>query len=309
MQEIQTLLKKIAPTPSTVLLTGETGTGKEIIADSIYQNSLLVNKEFLKINCTAISPELLESELFGHKKGAFTGALNNKQGLLERADGGTVFLDEIGDISSQMQVKLLRFLQFGEIKPVGCTQTKKVNVRIIAATNRNLEEMIQEGSFRSDLYYRINTIVINIPPLRERKEDISIFAYHFLKKNVRKINKTVTSISSEALDYLYEYNWPGNLRELDSVIERAVILTNTGQIDIEHLTHVIQDKEKQYDLTNGFMNAKQVAITLFEKKAINYYLNFARGNVSKAALSANIPRKTFYRLLKKHNIDPSFYKT
>ena len=308
MQQIKILLGKVAPTPTTVLLTGETGTGKEVIADAIYENSLLNEQIFLKINCTAISSELLESELFGHKKGSFTGAMKDKIGMFEKADGGTVFLDEIGDISTQMQVKLLRFLQFGEIKPVGCTEVKKVKVRIIAATNRNLEAMIKEEKFRSDLYYRINTMTIHIPPLRERKEDIPLYAYHFLKKNIKKINKTLTSISSDALAYLNSYEWPGNLRELDSVIERSVILSSSGQIDVSDLSQVIIKETEVYDLKSGFTKARDTIVDQFEIKALQYYLNEAAGNITKAALLANLPRRSFYRLLEKHGVETETFK-
>jgi len=308
MQQIKNLLVKVAPTPTTVLLTGETGTGKEVIADAIQANSLLKDKVFLKINCTAISSELLESELFGHKKGAFTGAAKDKIGIFEKANGGTVFLDEIGDISTQMQVKLLRFLQFGEIRPVGCNEVKTVKVRIIAATNRNLQNMIQNGKFRSDLYYRINTMTIHIPPLRERKEDIPIYAYHFLKKNIKKINKTLTSISSEALEYLSSYDWPGNLRELDSVIERSVILSSSGQIDVSDLNQVIIKKTEVYDLKAGLVKARETLVDEFEIKALQYYLNEAAGNITKAALLANLPRRSFYRLLEKHGVDTETFK-
>jgi transcriptional regulator with PAS, ATPase and Fis domain len=308
MQQIKNLLVKVAPTPTTVLLTGETGTGKEVIADAIQANSLLKEQVFLKINCTAISSELLESELFGHKKGAFTGAAKDKIGIFEKANGGTVFLDEIGDISTQMQVKLLRFLQFGEIRPVGCNEVKTVKVRIIAATNRNLQNMIQSGKFRSDLYYRINTMTIHIPPLRERKEDIPIYAYHFLKKNIKKINKTLTSISSDALEYLNSYNWPGNLRELDSVIERSVILSSSGQIDVTDLNQVIIKKTEVYDLKSGLAKARETVVEEFEIKALQYYLNEAAGNITKAALLANLPRRSFYRLLEKHGVETETFK-
>ena len=308
MYQIQKMVGMVSPTPSTVLLTGETGTGKEMIANSIYANSKLSDKIFLKINCTAISSELLESELFGHKKGAFTGAVHDKQGLFERADGGTVFLDEIGDISIQMQVKLLRFLQFGEIRPVGSTEVKEVKVRIIAATNRNLEELIKREKFRSDLFYRINTITIDIPPLRLRKGDIPVYAYHFLKKNVKKINKTVTSISSEALEYLYDYDWPGNLRELDSVIERAVILTPSDQIELEHILPVSSEEEKTIDYRKGLMAVRNEMMSGIERKAISYYLNESKGNVSRAALLAQLPRRTFYRLIEKYEVDKNTFK-
>lgn len=308
MQEIKNLIIKVAQTPTTVLLTGETGTGKEVIADAIVQNSHLKDEPFIRVNCTAISSELLESELFGHKKGSFTGAVKDKIGIFEKAQGGTVFMDEIGDISIQMQVKLLRFLQFGEIRPVGCAETKKVQVRIIAATNRNLEAMIEQEKFRSDLYYRINTMTIHIPPLRERKEDIPIYAYHFLKKNIRKINKKVTSISSEAMNYLSAYGWPGNLRELDSVIERSVILTNTSQIDVSSLSQVIVNQTNVLNLKVGLPQAREEMLRQFELEALQQYLAAAAGNITKAAQLANMPRRSFYRLLEIHQLETDTFK-
>jgi transcriptional regulator with PAS, ATPase and Fis domain len=309
MQQIKILISKVAATPTTVLLTGETGTGKEVIADAIYENSHLKDQIFLKINCTAISSELLESEFFGHKKGAFTGAIKDKVGIFERANGGTVFLDEIGDLSLQMQAKLLRFLQFGEIKPVGCYETKKVKTRIITATNRNLEVMIRENKFRSDLYYRINTMTIHIPPLRERKEDIPLYAYFFLKKNMKKINKKVTSISSEALDYLNNYSWPGNLRELNSVIERSVVLSSNTQIDVSDLTQVLTPNTNNTNyLKDGIQKAREQVINEFEIKAIQFYLNDTSGNITKAAQLAHLPRRSFYRLLEKHKIKGEIFK-
>jgi transcriptional regulator with PAS, ATPase and Fis domain len=207
-----------------------------------------------------------------------------------------------------MQVKLLRFLQFGEIRPVGCAETKKVQVRIIAATNRNLEAMIEQEKFRSDLYYRINTMTIHIPPLRERKEDIPIYAYHFLKKNIRKINKKVTSICSEAMNYLSAYGWPGNLRELDSVIERSVILTNTSQIDVSSLSQVIVNQTNVLNLKVGLPQAREEMLRQFELEALQQYLAAGAGNITKAAQLANMPRRSFYRLLEIHQLETDTFK-
>lgn len=308
MQEVEEMVKQVAPTPSTVLITGETGTGKEIIAQSIHELSLLNNSPFLKVNCTAFSPELLDSELFGHVKGAFTGAVTNKAGILEKANNGTLFLDEIGDVSMEMQVKLLRYLQFGEIRPVGSTETKVVNTRIITATNRNLQKLIEEGTFREDLYYRLNTFTLELPPLRKRKEDIPLFAYHFLKKAVLKINKIVNVITPKALEHLSEYAWPGNLRELHSVIERAVILTKTTQIDREHLPLSIQSVETGFDFNSSLLKAKEQAMEVFERQAIQHYLVKANGNISLACAYAKVSRRTFYRIMDKHNIIAKSFK-
>ncbi len=308
MQEIEKMVQQVAPTPSTVLINGETGTGKEMIAQSIHAQSQLSNKPFLKVNCTAFSAELLDSELFGHVKGAFTGAVADKPGILEKADNGTLFLDEIGDVPMEMQVKLLRYLQFGEIRPVGATETKLVNTRIITATNRNLTELISQGKFREDLYYRLNTFTIELPPLRSRKEDIPLFAYHFLKKAVLKINKIVNVIAPKALEHLSEYTWPGNLRELQSVIERAVILTTSKQIDKEHLPLSIQSVAPGFDFNSSLKVAKVKALEVFERQAIQHYLTKSKGNISLACAYAKVSRRTFYKLLNKTNIDARKFK-
>ena len=308
MQEVEEMVKQVAPTPSTVLINGETGTGKEIIAQSIYELSHLNRKPFLKVNCTAFSQELLDSELFGHVKGAFTGAVTNKLGILEKANNGTLFLDEIGDVSMEMQVKLLRYLQFGEIRPVGSTETKIVSTRIITATNRNLQKLIEEGKFREDLFYRLNTFVIELPPLKKRKEDIPLFSYHFLKKAVLKINKIVNVITPKALEHLSEYPWPGNLREMQSVIERAVILTKTKQLDKEHLPLSIQSIETGFDFNSSLMKAKEKALEVFERQAIQHYLVKGNGNISLACAYAKVSRRTFYRIMNKHHIEAKKFK-
>ena len=308
MQEIRQMISQVAPTPATVMITGETGTGKEMIATSIYLSSHLKNEPFIKINCTAFSAHLLESELFGYKKGAFTGALKDKAGLLEKGDGGTIFLDEIGDISLEMQVKMLRFLQFGEIRPVGSTETKIVRCRIITATNRDLDKLIREEKFREDLYYRLNSFILELPPLRQRKEDIPVLAYHFLKLAVMRINKKVSTISSPAMKCLNEYDYPGNLRELQSIIERAVILCSGSELLPDHLPVGMQTS-KGYDHKKGLMAAKEETIDRFERQALQHYLIIAKGNITNAALMAKVPRRTFYRMLEKHKINKDQYKS
>ena len=308
MQQIRQMVHQVAPTPATVLITGETGTGKEVIARAIQQASYLRDQAFVKINCTAFAPNLLESELFGHKKGAFTGAMKDKIGLLEKGDDGTIFLDEIGDISLEMQVKMLRFLQFGEIRPIGSTETKIVRCRIIAATNRNLEKLIREEKFREDLYYRLNSFILELPPLRNRKEDIPVLAYHFLNLAVIRINKKISTISSQAMECLNEYEYPGNLRELQSIIERAVILCDGKELEPGHLPIGVQSS-KSYDYKKGLMAAKEETINQFERQALQHYLINARGNITTAALTAKVPRRTFYRMLEKHKIDKDLYKS
>jgi transcriptional regulator with PAS, ATPase and Fis domain len=253
------------------------------------------------VNCTAFTPEIIESELFGHIKGSFTGAINDKVGILEKADGGTLFLDEIGDIPLHMQVKLLRFLQFGEIRPVGSNETKNVKIRIIAATNQVLEELIENKLFRQDLYFRLNTFTIELPPLRERKEDIPLYAYHFLKKAMLQLNKKVEKITSESFDQMMDYDWPGNLRELQGVIERAIILTNSNTIEPENLPIFMQSIEPT-NYNSGFKSIKRAFLSGFEKNAIRHYLQEAENNVTKAAMLAKLPRKSFYRLMDKYEI-------
>ncbi|MDW3645478.1 MAG: sigma 54-interacting transcriptional regulator [Bacteroidia bacterium] len=302
MKQVDQMIKQVAPTDSTVLIVGETGTGKEVIAQALQSLSAYRDQAFLKINCTAFSPQLLESELFGYKKGAFTGAVQDKIGLLEAADGGTIFLDEIGDISLEMQVKLLRYLQFGEVRPVGSTETKIVKTRIIAATNRNLEEQIQEKTFREDLFYRLNTFTIELPPLRQRKEDIPLLTHHFLKKAVIKLNKKVSGIESYAVELLSAYHFPGNLRELQSVIERAVIMCESDMIMAIHLPAFVQNVKTPFQLRDGLIQSREKMVANFERKALLQYLAEANGNVSQAAMKAKISRKTFYRLMEKYSI-------
>lgn len=237
-KEITSLIsevKKIANSKSNVLLLGETGTGKELIARAIHYNSARKDNPFVPINCSAIPENLLESELFGHVKGAFTGAAGSKRGLFEEANGGSLFLDEIGELSQQLQAKLLRVIDDGQVRPVGGVQSRTVDARIIAATNRDIVKAVHEGLFREDLYYRINVVTITLPPLRDRKEDILILARHFLEKYSQEIGKQVKSIDDAALRILMAYNWPGNVRELRNIIERAVLITDSNTIFPEHL--------------------------------------------------------------------------
>lgn len=301
MKEISDLIAKVAPTRTSVLIRGESGTGKELVARAIHRHSALKNQPLVTLNCTALSPALLESELFGYKRGAFTGAHADRKGLFERAHGGTMFLDEIGDMSLETQAKLLRTLQTGEIRAVGDVQTRSVSVRIIGATNRDLEKAIREGAFREDLYYRINTFTITLPPLRERIEDIAFLAEYFLQRARAKVNKRVDTISPEAMLLLRSYSWPGNLRELENIIERAVVLTSSQAIEREHLPlHVQETTSTKPKL--GFKPGKSQAIERFERQAIAEYLLQADGNVSVAARLANIPRRTFHRLLAKYHL-------
>jgi transcriptional regulator with PAS, ATPase and Fis domain len=301
MKEISDLIAKVAPTPTTVLIRGESGTGKELVARAIHRHSALSNQPLITLNCTALSPALLESELFGYKRGAFTGAYADRTGLFEKAHGGTMFLDEIGDMSIDIQAKLLRTLQTGEIRPVGDVRTRGVSVRIIAATNRDLEKAIRDGTFREDLLYRINTFTITLPPLRERIEDIPFLAEYFLQRARAKVNKRVESVSPEAVVLLRSYAWPGNLRELENIIERAVVLTSSQVIEPEHLPLHVQDVSSGKPKP-GFRPSKSLAIEQFERQALSSYLQQTDGNISRAAVLANIPRRTFHRLLAKYKL-------
>ena len=308
MKEIFDLIAKVAPTPTTVLIRGESGTGKELVARAIHRHSDVKNQPLVTLNCTALSPSLLESELFGYKRGAFTGAYADRKGLFEKAHGGTMFLDEIGDMSLETQAKLLRTLQTGEIRAVGDMQTRTVSVRIIAATNRDLEKAIRESAFREDLYFRINTFTINLPPLRERIEDIPFLAEYFLQRARAKVNKRVESISPEALALLRSYSWPGNLRELENIIERAVVLSSSQVIEAEHLPLHVQDTSATKPKL-GFKPGKSEAVDRFERQALAEYLLQADGNISAAARLANIPRRTFHRLMAKHHLSAQSMKS
>src|SRR5438034_580721 len=257
----------VATAPTTVLIRGESGTGKELVARAIHRYSNVRERPLVTVNCTALAPTLLESELFGHKRGAFTGAVADKPGLFERADGGTIFLDEVGDMPLEMQAKLLRVLQTGEIKPVGDVVTRKVRVRVIAATNRDLEKALAVSEFREDLFYRFNTFTITLPALRERAEDIPVLAHHFLRKAEAKVNKKVDRFSPEALDLMKRYPWPGNLRELENSIERAVVLASGRQVEADHLPFHRQEELSSITVTaeESFHQGKARVVGLFER--------------------------------------------
>ncbi|MEW6229837.1 MAG: sigma-54 dependent transcriptional regulator, partial [Bacillota bacterium] len=233
MQAVFRLVEKVARTDATVLIRGESGTGKDLIAQEVHRQSLRANKPFISINCAALPETLLESELFGHARGAFTGAVSTKRGLFEEADGGTVFLDEVGDVSLALQAKLLRFLQNREFIRVGETLVRRVDVRVIVATNKDLEEAIERGDFRRDLYYRLNVITIHLPALRERREDIPLLAKHFARKYAASLLKGPVAFSAEAMAALCAYNWPGNVRELENAVERAVVLAEGNELTLE----------------------------------------------------------------------------
>jgi len=304
MLEVRGLIAKVAPTPTTVLIGGESGTGKELVARAIHSQSSRSHLPMVTLNCTALPSTLLESELFGYKKGSFTGAYKDTQGLFERAHGSTMFLDEIGDMSLETQAKLLRTLQTGEIRAVGDFKNKNVDVRIIAATNRELVKLIRERRFREDLFYRVNTFTINLPPLRERIEDLPQLAEYFLKRACARINKRIDRISPPAMSLLAQYRWAGNLREMQNVIESAVIMAASTVIEPENISFPLQDSqlENQMSQNLNFMDAKEKAVEKFERQALTRYLAESKGNVSKAAELAELPRRTFHRLMEKHAI-------
>jgi two-component system response regulator AtoC len=303
MLEIFELIKDIAQTSSTVLIRGESGTGKELIANAIHFNSDRAKKPFIKVNCAVLNENLLESELFGHVKGAFTGAIRDKIGRFELANHGTIFLDEIGDISPNMQLKLLRVLQEGEFERVGGTETKKVDVRVIAATNKNLEEAMQKGEFRQDLYYRLNVIPIFVPPLRERKDDIPLLVDYFIDRFSTLFNKTIKGISEDALNALVQYHWPGNIRELENVIERAIVLIKSDVITVKDLPDYVQSKTQTMaaipDDTNGSL---QDMVEAYEKQLILKALEKHNHNKLQTAKSLGLHRSTFMSKLKKYGI-------
>ena len=293
--------KKAAGSKSTILLLGESGTGKELFARAIHNWSERKDRPFIAINCVGLSKELLESELFGYEKGAFTGASQLKRGKIEIANGGTVFLDEIGDISEELQAKLLRFLQEREFERVGGTQLIRVDVRIIAATNRNLETAVKEGRFREDLFYRINVVPIVLPPLRERKEDVQALAQFFMQRFSDESKKNFTEISQEALETLIAYEWPGNVRELANVIERAVVLGQPPTIQIEDLSPGIVAPETEVG-NRATPQSYHESIDEYRREVIVNALAQARGNRAAAARSLGLQRSYLLRLMKTFQI-------
>lgn len=303
MQAVLALVERVAPTNSTVLLGGESGVGKDLIARAIHEHSLRSRGPFIKINSTAIPENLLESELFGYEKGAFTGAASSKPGKFELADGGTIFLDEIGDVPPSTQVKLLRVLQEREFERLGGTKTIKVDVRLIAATNRNLRAALEEGTFRQDLYYRLNVVAIDIPPLREHREDIPALAKLFRERYARESNKPVPAVPPAAMKILAEYHWPGNVRELQNVIERAVTLSAGPSLEVEdiHLEGAPTPTSRVAAVLPAGMTLDQ-----WEDAAIREALRQANGNKSQAARALGLSRNALrYRLDKMGLSDPA----
>jgi two-component system, NtrC family, response regulator AtoC len=312
MVEVYKTVARVAPTKSTVLILGESGTGKELIARAIHQHSPRARRPFVAVDCGVLTETLLESELFGHVRGAFTGAVMDKKGVFEEAQGGTCFLDEIGDITPNMQAKLLRVLQEHEIKRVGGKEWLKVDVRVVAATNRHLGELVRKRAFRHDLYYRLNVITILLPPLRERLEDIPALAYRFLRRYSQENGKEVTSISDEAMALLRAYAWPGNIRELENAIERAVTLARQPMLTPEDLPAEVREgvasewapapSPEEQSFFAGTPTRAEV-----DKRYVQHVLRRTQGNLSRAAKILDIDRRSLYRMLERFKIAP-FHK-
>lgn len=305
MRQVYDQVSQVARSNTTVLLRGESGTGKEMIAHSIHYNSLRSKKPFIKVNCAALPETLIESELFGYERGAFTGADRRKKGRFEMAEGGTLFLDEIGDLPPQTQIKLLRVIQEREFERLGGTETIKVNVRLITATNRNLEALIAEGKFREDLFYRLNVFTIFLPPLRERKSDILLLAEHFLTKYEQEHSKKIKRISTPAIDMLTSYHFPGNVRELENAIERAVLVCDSNVVHGHHLPPTLQTAEVSGTVTQISLTT---AVEAFERDLIQDALKTTRGNVAKAAKMLDSTERILGYKIKKYDIKPNRFK-
>jgi DNA-binding NtrC family response regulator len=310
MVEVYDRIRQVAPTRATVLIEGESGTGKELVAQALHRLSTRRNARFVAVHCAALSPQLLESELFGHEKGAFTGAMERRVGRFEEADHGTIFLDEIGEIDAATQVKLLRVLGENVIQRVGSNQTIKVDARVIAATNRKLDAMVREGKFREDLFYRLDVVPIHLPPLRERREDIPLLVDAFLKEFARANQRNVTGFSADAHEALQKYAWPGNVRQLRATIERAVVLCRGERIGLRDLPPEVQGKPGPGDIAShgpqegdSGLAAGNLNLEEMEKSFIQRALKLTQGNVTEAAKMLGISRRTLHRKIKTYNLD------
>ena len=307
MVQVYDLVKKVSASEANILILGESGTGKELIARCIHANSPRGARAFVPVDCASLPEHLLESELFGHEKGAFTGAVTTRQGLFEEANGGTIFLDEVGDIPLPLQAKLLRVLQERQVRRVGGNRFLDVDVRVISATHQNLGAMVQEGTFREDLFYRINVIPLPLPLLRERPGDIAILAYHFLRRYAAQSGKEVKGITPETLELLEAYPWPGNVRELQNVIERAVVLAEGEMLSPAELPSSLRLPQKAPATMVAdhlsLKKAKKQWIESFEREYLITLLKKHQGNISQAAKTAGVDRKTIHRLLKRYRIE------
>jgi len=303
IQKVFELIEKVADTNATVLITGESGVGKELVARAIHYNSSKRDNPLVVVNCGAIPESLLESELFGYEKGAFTGAVSTRFGRFELANGGSIFLDEIGDMSFNLQVKLLRVLQEKTFERIGGSKTIKVDLRIIAATNRNLDDLVSENKFREDLYYRLNVVPIHIPPLRERKQDIALLFSYFLERSNQINNASIEGFSEEAMDVLIEYDYPGNVRELQNLVERLVVLKKTGYIDLDDLPEKFYTTKKREEIPLEIEKGYETLVTEFEKTLILQALNETKGVKSKAAQILSMNRTTLIEKMKRLGLE------
>lgn len=303
MSRLLETVAQVAPTEATVLITGESGTGKEIIANAIHYNSPRKQASFVKINCAALTETLLESELFGHEKGAFTGAERRREGKFVQAHGGTLFLDEVSEMSRAMQVKLLRVLQEREVTRVGGSELLKIDVRVIAASNKDLKDEIQKGNFREDLFYRLNVVSLNVPPLRERREDIPLMAQHFLDVFAGRNHKAIRGFTPRALEKIMAYHWPGNIRELMNAVERAVILARADVLDEEEIALIMEDRGGKEDITVPDRSLPNLSLEDIEKQSILEMLKNCGGNKSETARRLGITRKTLRTKLQKYQKD------
>jgi DNA-binding NtrC family response regulator len=309
MQAVFETIRRVAPTEADVLIVGETGTGKELVARSIHKNSRRQGGRFVPVDCGAIPDDLLESEFFGHERGAFTGAHARSLGLLEFAHKGTFFLDEVGELSPRLQAKLLRVLQERSIRRVGGREEIPVDVRVVAATSRKLSEEIEAGRFREDLYYRINVARIDLPPLRERAEDVPLLVERFLERHGPETGLEGLSVDGEALEVLERYAWPGNVRELQNVVRRVLTQSRDGRVSADDLPdEVVAAAGEEGGGGGGFFQARAQRIASFEREYLANLLRGAAGEVARAAREARMPRGTLYRLLKKHNLDPDTFR-
>jgi two-component system response regulator AtoC len=299
MQEVFDMIRQVAASRATVLIQGESGTGKELVAKAIHQLSPRAQGPFVPVHCAALSHSLLESELFGHEKGAFTGAVERRRGRFEMADGGTLFLDEIGEIEPAIQVKTLRVLEERKFERVGGQETLDVDVRLVAATNRNLKQMVEEGKFREDLFYRLYVVVIHLPPLRERMGDIPLLVQHFIGEFARENGKKIEGITPEAIDLLGAYSWPGNVRELRNVLERMVVLSHSERLSVRDIPAAIKESVQHRP---GPRPGKELSLTEAEKQLIVKALDACGGNRTKAAAQLGISRRTLHRKLNEYGL-------